>query len=179
MRRIGVMMLILVSVATLFGCRGGQVTTITEREVVEAQKTWGEGIVEIGKAYTGKGDYRAAAERHIDELYGYGSGEVLFKPTKAADQQFRFTKQGALSYFVGGDSDFPEDKGFATSSFTNVRFDNKGTLIEGKTALAMGNYYFTTPEGEEVKVEYSFGYKKDDAGKLRIVLHHSSVPYKP
>jgi hypothetical protein len=152
---------------------------ITEQEIMEAQKAWGEGIVAIGKAYTDKGDYRAAAERHIDELYGYGSGEVLFKPTKVADQQFRPTKQGALSYFVGGDGDFPEDKGFAIHPWTDVRFENKGTLIEGNTALAMGNYYFTTPDGEDVKVEYSFGYRKDDAGKLRIVLHHSSLPYKP
>ena len=151
---------------------------ITEQEIIEAQEAWGRGIVAIGKTHTDKDDFRAAAEKHIDEFYGYGSGEVLFKPTKAADQQFRPTKQGALSYFVGGDGDFPEDKGFATNPFTNVRFENKGTLIEGNTALAMGNYYFTTPEGEELKVEYSFGYRKDDAGKLRIVLHHSSLPYK-
>lgn len=153
--------------------------SITEREIADAQRRWGEGIVGIGRVYLDKGDFKAAAERHIDELYGYGSGEVLFKPTKAVDQQFRLTKQGALSYFVGGDSDYPEDKGFATHPWTSVRFDNRGTVIEGNTALAMGNYYFTTPEGDEVKVEYSFGYKKDDAEKLRIVLHHSSVPYKP
>ena len=152
--------------------------TITESDVVEAQKAWGSGIVEIGRAYTEKGDYRAAAERHIGDFYGYGSGEVLFKPTKSADRQFRLTKQGALSYFVGGDGDFPEDKGFAIHPWTKVRFENEGTLIEGNTALAMGNYYFTTPEGDEVKVEYSFGYKKDDAGRLRIVLHHSSIPYE-
>ena len=153
--------------------------SITAREIADAQKTWGDGIVRIGRTYTEKGDYRAAAKNHIDELYGYGSGEVLFKPTKAADQQFRPTKQGALSYFVGGDGDFPEDHGFAINPWTNVRFENEGTYIDGNAALAMGNYYFTTPEGEDVKVEYSFGYRKDDAGKLRIVLHHSSLPYKP
>jgi len=45
----------------------------------------------------------------------------------------------------------------------------------------MGNYYFT-PEGENAtpkKVEYSFTYKKAPDNKLRIVLHHSSYPYKP
>ena len=40
----------------------------------------------------------------------------------------------------------------------------------------MGNYFFTTPEGEEVKVEYTFGYITDSEGKLRINLHHSSMP---
>jgi len=153
--------------------------SITEKQVAEAQGRWGEGIVGIGRVFLDRGDFRAAAERHVDGLYGYGMGGVLFKPTKAADQQFRLTRQGALSYFVGGDGDFPEDRGFAIRPWTSVRFENRATLIEGDVALAMGNYYFTAPEGDEVKVEYSFAYKKDDAGKLRIVLHHSSVPYKP
>ena len=129
--------------------------TITESEVIDAQNAWGNGIVEIGKIYTEDGDYRAAAERHIDDFYGYDSGKVLFKPTKSAHQQFRPTKQGALSYFVGGDGDFPEDKGFAIHPWTKVRFENEGARIDGNTALSIGNYYFTTPEGEEVKVEYS------------------------
>ena len=43
--------------------------------------------------------------------------------------------------------------------------------------MAMGNYFFTTPEGDEVKVEYSFGYILDENGNVRINLHHSSMPY--
>jgi hypothetical protein len=157
---------------------GRQMAIITEQEILEAQESWGEGIVEIGRVYTAKGDHRTVAEEHIDELYGYDVGEVLFKPTKAADKQFRPTKKGALSYFVGGDRDFPEDKGFAIHPWTSVRFENEGTVFAGDAALTMGNYYFTSPEGEDVKVEYSIGYKKDDAGKLRIFLHHSSFPYE-
>ena len=45
--------------------------------------------------------------------------------------------------------------------------------------MAMGNYFFTDPDGVEVMVEYTFGYMLDDAGELRIVLHHSSLPYAP
>merc|ERR1719261_980403 len=45
-------------------------------------------------------------------------------------------------------------------------------------ALAMGNYYFTcATTGSVTKVEYTFGYKKCLDGKVRIFLHHSSVPY--
>ena len=33
-----------------------------------------------------------------------------------------------------------------------------------------------TPEGDEVKVEYTFGYIVDSSGNLRINLHHSSMP---
>ena len=46
-------------------------------------------------------------------------------------------------------------------------------------ALAMGNYFFTSPEGDEVKVEYTFGYVLDEAGAVRINLHHSSMPAAP
>jgi len=43
----------------------------------------------------------------------------------------------------------------------------------------MGNYFFTGTDGDETKVEYSFGYTKDEDGNLKIVLHHSSLPYSP
>jgi hypothetical protein len=42
----------------------------------------------------------------------------------------------------------------------------------------MGTYYFTcATSGDVVKVEYTFGYKRNSDGKVRICLHHSSVPY--
>merc|ERR1711963_506895 len=50
--------------------------------------------------------------------------------------------------------------------------------LAGSAAFAMGNYYFTSADnGTTTQVEYTFGYKKNDDGKLRIFLHHSSVPY--
>ncbi len=154
--------------------------TITEQEVLEAQKVWGEGIVKIGNVYTDKGDYKAAAEKHIDELYGYNLGEVLFKPTLASEKQFRTTKEGALSYFVGHDDNYPEDLGFAIKPWSNVRWESTGIKTEGNMAIAMGNYFFTPAKGgDEVKVEYTFAYTKDDEGKLRIIMHSSHLPYSP
>eukprot|EP00438_Fugacium_kawagutii_P031389 Skav210359 [mRNA] locus=scaffold2370:117207:117449:- [translate_table: standard] len=42
----------------------------------------------------------------------------------------------------------------------------------------MGNYFFTSSaDGSVSKVEYTFGYRKCEDGKVRICLHHSSVPY--
>ena len=41
----------------------------------------------------------------------------------------------------------------------------------------MGNYFFTDLNGGKTKVEYSFVYKKNDLGELKIILHHSSLPY--
>ena len=61
--------------------------------------------------------------------------------------------------------------------FKVTKIENVDIFTEGKVGMAMGNYFFTTPEGDEVKVEYSFGYVFDDEGAVRINLHHSSMPY--
>jgi hypothetical protein len=150
---------------------------ITKADVAEAQQAWGEGIVTIGKAFSEGDDYTEAAEEHIERFYAYGSHPVLFKPTLAAEEQFRGDFDGALSYFVGGSID--EDNGFAIAPYTDVRWENEATFVDSDSAMAMGNYYFTRTSGEEVKVEYSFGYVRDKEGDLKIVLHHSSLPYAP
>ena len=153
---------------------------ITEREVLDVQKRWSDGIVAIGKTFLDGGDYVAAAEKHIDKLYGYELGPVLFKPTLASEVQFRTTKEGALSYFVGKNPNFTEDKGFAITPWSNVRWESTGIKTEGNMAVAMGNYYFTPAKGgDEVKVEYVFGYTKDKDGNLKIILHSSHIPYNP
>ena len=154
--------------------------TITEQEVLEAQKIWGDGIVRIGNVYLEKGDYTAEAEKHIGDLYGYNLGAVLFKPTLASEKQFRTTKEGALSYFVGHNANYPEDHGFAIKPWNAVRWQSIGIKTEGNMAIAMGNYFFTpTKGGDEVKVEYTFAYTKDDDGNLRIIMHGSHLPYSP
>ena len=154
-------------------------SNITKEQIEAAQNAWGEGIVRISSAHTDGGDYVQIASDHVETLYAYGLTAVLFKPTLAAEQQFRSTFDDALSYFVASNNTCPEDKGFAIKGWTAVRFENVDILTEGKVGMAMGNYFFTTPEGDEVKVEYSFGYILDDAGSVRINLHHSSMPYAP
>jgi hypothetical protein len=154
---------------------------ITEREVVEAQKAWGEGIIAIGKTYREGGDYTAAAAAHINRFYGYDLSLVLFKPTLAAIDQFRTSFDAALSYFVAGNPSFPEDKGFAIKPWSKVRWKNYGIVNNSCTmAVAMGNYWFTPADGgADTKVEYSFAYVRDAKGDLKIVVHHSSVPFNP
>ena len=145
-------------------------------KVKDAQRAWGEGIVAIATAHTNGGDYVGLATDHVNTLYAYQMGPVLFKPTLAATDQFRPTFQTALSYFVASNDACAEDQGFAIKGWTNVRFENSDVIINGNTALAMGNYFFTSQEGFEVKVEYTFGYIEDTNGSLRIQLHHSSMP---
>jgi hypothetical protein len=150
---------------------------ITQQEVIAAQEKWAEGIVEIGSYKDNWEKCKAAAEAMIRELYAYDVANVLFKPTKAAEIQFRITMEGARSYFIAGDDFFPEDNGFALQPWKQVRFVNAGIILEETRAIAMGNYFFKDLEDKEIKVEYTFGYIRTKAGKVKIDLHHSSLPF--
>eukprot|EP00403_Amphidinium_massartii_P030123 CAMPEP_0178398474 /NCGR_PEP_ID=MMETSP0689_2-20121128/14791_1 /TAXON_ID=160604 /ORGANISM="Amphidinium massartii, Strain CS-259" /LENGTH=391 /DNA_ID=CAMNT_0020019237 /DNA_START=62 /DNA_END=1237 /DNA_ORIENTATION=- len=163
-----------------------QPDSITEEEVRAAQQLWADSIKKISETYLKKGDYVAAAEEAAGNLYGYGYSNVLFKPTKAAEVQFRPLASDAMSYFVGSNAieggGYGEDAGFAINGgkgWSNVVFDNHQIDVSGNVAIAMGNYYFTSADdGSKTKVEYTFGYKKNYDGKVRIFLHHSSVPFQ-
>ncbi len=47
----------------------------------------------------------------------------------------------------------------------------------GDSATTMGNVHFTGKDGKVTTVDKTWKFVKDDAGKLRIVVHHSSLPY--
>ena len=150
---------------------------ITNEEVKKIQNTWGEGVVKIGSLKNNRIECEKFTSEFLDNLYAFEIGNVLFKPTKCAIEQFRPTKSEALSYFIAGDDRAcNEDKGFAIQPWTKVRFENSGFILEEDRALSMGNYFFTDLNGDEAKVEYTFGYKLIN-GKLKIDLHHSSFPY--
>lgn len=155
--------------------------TITEDEVIAAHKAWGDALVNISKTYDEQG-YEAAkavAESVLDSAYGYNYGTVLFKPTLAvAPQNFRLTRDGALSYFVGGNDDYPADSGFALKGWRDVQSYPAGILLNGITASSMGNVHFTDKDGKTIIVDKTWEYIKDDDGNLRIIVHHSSLPYE-
>lgn len=151
---------------------------ITKEDVLAAQKAWGAAIVELGALKEQPGAMlKAKLDEVLNELYAYDDGPVLFKPTKAAQMPFRESKVGAASYFIGGNDMFPEDKGFAMQPWTAVRFENHGIILQENRAIAMGHYFFTDITEMETKVEYTFGYRCDKNGHLKIDLHHSSLPF--
>jgi hypothetical protein len=153
---------------------------ITESEVLSAQKAWGDALVSISTTYdiNGKGAAKALAGKVIDEAYGYQFGVVLFKPTlTVAPQTFRTTRAGALAYFVGDDPAFPMDKGFALKGWRKVEIRNAAIFISGNTATTMGNVDLIDKNGKITTVDKTWQFFKDDNGKIRIILHHSSLPY--
>lgn len=155
-------------------------TTITQAEVEAAQTAWGDALVQISTDYAEGGidKARATAQAVIAAAYGYDLGPVLFKPTLTeAPQTFRTTAEGALAYFVGHDDAFPGDTGFALKGWTDVEIENAAIFISGNTAKTMGNVHITNADGSVTTVDKTWGYQRDDAGNLRIVLHHSSLPF--
>jgi hypothetical protein len=163
------------------GAVGYSDSVITEAEVLGMHKAWGDGLISIATTFDEKG-YDAAKKLGQDVLnaaYGYCKDiPVLFKPTLASGAQtFRLTNEGALSYFVGGNPTYPDDTGFAIQGWRKVESFPASILLLGNSALSTGNVHCTNKDGKTTIVDKTWGYKKDDEGKLRIVLHHSSLPY--
>ena len=73
-----------------------------------------------------------------------------------------------------------EDAGFAINGgkgWSNVVFNNHKIDLNGPTAQAMGDYTFTdATSGDKVNVYYTFGYKRNDDGKVRIHPHRFRSP---
>ena len=157
---------------------------ISEQMVNAAQQAWCDAMVYIGSVDTEGGDVRAAASALVDALYDYAEGTVFFKPTMAFGKNtFRSTRRGAISYFVGGDPDFPEDTGFALKRWVKVWYDNNaaenGIQVHGDIAITMGNVYLQNAAGDEVMVDKTFVFRLCGDGKLRLCVHKSALPYSP
>lgn len=153
---------------------------ITLAEVQAAQTAWGNALVAISTEYEREGREAAArlAGRVLDSAYGYNLGPVLFKPTlTVAPQTFRATRDGALAYFVGGDKNFPNDTGFALKGWRSVEVETRNVVLAGNSAMSVGNVSMTDKDGKVTTVDKTWGYVRGADGNLRIVLHHSSLPY--
>ena len=163
----------------------GAETVVTYAEVNAAQQAWCDALVQIGKLKEEGGDYKAFASEVLSSAYNYDSGKVFFKPTLTfGDQTFRNDKKGALAYFIGGDPDYPNDKGFALKPWVKARYnntgnDNEGIQIYGSVAITMGNVWVTDKDGNEVMVDKTWVFRKGKDGKLKIIVHKSSLPFAP
>ena len=154
--------------------------TINETELVKARTAWGEGLVAISMAYDDRGieEARNLAGDLLDNLYGFEFGPILFKPTLSGGARtFRTDRAGTLSYFIGHNPEFPQDSGFGLKSWRDVRFETSAIFVEHDVAMWMGWVTFTDKGGDSVKVDKSFGYRRVSDGGLKLVLHHSSLPY--
>jgi hypothetical protein len=106
------------------------------------------------------------------------TGPWLFKPTLTQQPQtFRSTKAGALAYFVGGNPAFPSDKGFAIKPWQTCAIRNQVIQLHGELAISMGNVGLTDSSGKLTVVDKTWAFVREPDGEVRIVLHHSSLPF--
>lgn len=154
--------------------------TISEQQVLTAQKGWCNGLLAISQAYA-MGGFMAAektANKILDQAYGYQYGAVAFKPTLTQNPQtFRSTKAGALAYFVGGNPAYPNDKGFAIKPWQKCAIRNQVIQLHGDLAITMGNVDLTDSSGKVTTVDKTWAFMREPDGQVRIVLHHSSLPF--
>ena len=149
---------------------------MTEQDIIKVQNSWSEGIIRMGQIGNDRESLKIFVSDFLNRLYNFDD-QVLFKPTKAKDIQFRNDKNSATSYFIAGDDrKCNEDSGFALSNWSKITFENSDIILGAEHALAMGNYTFEN-DNTKIKVEFSFGYKKVN-GLIKINLHHSSIPYQ-
>ena len=149
---------------------------MTEQDIIKAQNSWSEGIIKMGQISNDRSSLEVYVSDFLDRIYNF-EGQVLFKPTKVKDIQFRNDKKSAISYFIAGnDRECDEDEGFALAMWSKITFENTDIILSKDHALAMGNYTFEN-ESSKIKVEFSFGYIKVN-GVVKINLHHSSIPFQ-
>lgn len=151
-----------------------------EKMVIDTLQLWCDNVVLIGKIYADGGDYTSAARKVLTDNYDYDNGKVLFKPTLAfGPQTFRETKEGALSYFIGGDRNFPDDKGFKLKPWVKVWYNKLDYILHGDLAILQCNVHLIGADDSHIFVNKSFVFRMCDDGKIRIILHQSSLPYMP
>ena len=156
-------------------------TNISQAQVTQAQQAWCNALLAISRAYRSGGlpAARTTAEKVLDDAYAYQYGPVAFKPTLTSGAQtFRPTKEGALAYFVGNNPRFPKDSGFAINPWEKCTIRTQVIQLHGDLAITMGNVDITDNKGNATTVDKTWAFLREPDGQIRIVLHHSSLPYK-
>lgn len=72
---------------------------------------------------------------------------------------------------------YPADTGFALKGWRKFQIDNAGIVITGNSAISMGNVTLWDAKGNMTKVDKTWAWTRGADGGLKIVLHHSSLPY--
>ena len=155
-------------------------SNITVDQVLKAQAGWCNALLKISSTYASGGINAAKplAAQVINSAYAYQYGPVAFKPTLTSGAQtFRATKEGALAYFVGNDPNYPSDKGFALKDWRSCTAVNNVIQIAGPSATTMGNVLFTDSKGVVTTVDKTWNFVRENNGSIRIMLHHSSLPF--
>ena len=59
-----------------------------KEDIINIQKEWASGIIEMGRLSNDRKSLESFTSDFLDKIYDF-QNQVLFKPTKAANEQFR------------------------------------------------------------------------------------------
>ena len=142
---------------------------ITEQELTEAGKIWGDALVVISK-YMKMVVSMQEILRTLPFMVPMDTTSDLSSlnlPFASGEQIFRPTREGALSYFVG--QAMMNTHLMAVSGIKGWRMqflETSASFIQGDVAMWMGWVTFTDKDGNVTKVDKSWGYKKDEEGMI-------------
>ena len=137
---------------------------------------WADGILQIGEDFRNQNDYKQSGISFVKKLYAFEKANVLFKPTLAKEQPFRQSVEGAHSYFVGDNTNYPEDLGFAIKHWINISFKLGQYVVNDNLMTWMGYTNFFNDDNEKVTVHSTFlwGHFHQESHP-QIIIHHSSL----
>ena len=155
-----------------------KIKQFSEKMVFDTLQLWCDNVIAVGKVFAENGDVKKFTLKVLADNYDYDNGKVLFKPTLAfGPQTFRATKESALSYFIGNNSDYPNDKGFKLKPWVKVWYNKLDYILHNDIAILQCNVHFIGADDIHIFVNKSFVFKICDDNKIRIILHQSSLPY--
>lgn len=145
---------------------------MNESKIKEFLNSWTKGVIEIGKAYSKKENFKKEALKFLSKHYAFKTQKILFKPTYTKEKIFRNNLEDALSYFVKGK--FSEDNGFALKPWEEIILQELNILNEKNLSTAMGTLSFKPVSSNEATlVAFTFIFCLED-GEIKIKVHHSS-----
>tara|TARA_B100001027_G_C16255003_1_gene326434 strand:- start:745 stop:1191 length:447 start_codon:yes stop_codon:yes gene_type:complete len=143
-----------------------------ESKIKEFLNSWTKGVIEIGKAFSKKENFKKEALKFLSKHYAFKTQKILFKPTYTKEKIFRNNLEDALSYFVKGK--FSEDNGFALKPWEEIILKELNILNEKNLSAAMGMLSFKPVSSNEMTlVAFTFIFCLED-GEIKIKVHHSS-----
>jgi hypothetical protein len=134
------------------------------------------------------GDWQAEARKFVSDTYDFSwNNKLFFRPTLAyAPNAFRTDDPGTLSYFIGGNSRYPDGDGFARGPWERCDYDNNlgngvnGIQIYQDLAIAMGTVTLTDCHGGKTTVDKVFVFRRQPPNTaLKLVVHMSAKSNLP
>lgn len=150
--------------------------SISEAEIIAFQKAYGISFNAISQSVEDNSYYETAARKHIDKNYNIESGEFMFKIGNETSSNYRSTYDGILSYFIGKNKAFPNDKGITKQNWRKIDWNNNGIIKDGDMAIVMGQATLTNQNGETRLQNYTMCLKKTEGGNLKLIAHKIAKP---